>query len=173
MTFSTPFTPLKLTFTEYRSWLFSLLFVGGNLLLPQLCHLIPQGGFIFLPIYFFTLIAAYKFGMRVGLLTAVLSPVMNHLLFGMPPLGVMPVLLTKSVLLAIAAGYTAQHTLKLSVLNLLLVVLTYQVLGGIFEGILNHNVLAGLQDFRMGVPGMALQILGGWMVLRMLSRYER
>ena len=56
----------------------------GNIVLPQLCHLVPQG-LILLPIYFFTLIGAYKYGWQVGLLTAVLSPLANHLLFGMPP----------------------------------------------------------------------------------------
>lgn len=40
---------------------------------------------MFLPIYFFTLVAAFRCGWKVGLLTAVLSPVVNCLLFGMPP----------------------------------------------------------------------------------------
>lgn len=64
----------SLNFRQAKTYWFTLLFVAGNLILPQLCHLIPQGGLILLPIYFFTLIAAYKFGIRVGLLTAVLSP---------------------------------------------------------------------------------------------------
>lgn len=62
----------SLNFRQAKTYWFTLLFVAGNLILPQLCHLIPQGGLILLPIYFFTLIAAYKFGIRVGLLTAVL-----------------------------------------------------------------------------------------------------
>ena len=44
-----------------KTYLIATVFVVGNLLFPQLAHLIPQGGFIFLPIYFFTLIAAYKY----------------------------------------------------------------------------------------------------------------
>lgn len=60
----------SLNFRQAKTYWFTLLFVAGNLILPQLCHLIPQGGLILLPIYFFTLIAAYKFGIRVGLLTA-------------------------------------------------------------------------------------------------------
>lgn len=63
----------SLNFRQAKTYWFTLLFVAGNLILPQLCHLIPQGGLILLPIYFFTLIAAYKFGIRVGLLTAVCS----------------------------------------------------------------------------------------------------
>ena len=56
----------SLNFGELRTYLFATLFVVGNIVLPQVCHLIPQGGFMLLPIYFFTLIAAYKYGVRVG-----------------------------------------------------------------------------------------------------------
>lgn len=72
-------------FTSLRTYIAVAIFVVGNIVVPQLCHLIPNGGLIFLPIYFFTLIAAFKCGWKVGLLTAVLSPVINCLLFGMPP----------------------------------------------------------------------------------------
>lgn len=47
----------SLNFRQAKTYWFTLLFVAGNLILPQLCHLIPQGGLILLPIYFFTLIA--------------------------------------------------------------------------------------------------------------------
>ena len=73
-----------------KTYLLAAAFVIGNIALPQLCHLVPQGGLILLPIYFFTLIAAYKYGFTVGLLTAVLSPLVNNLLFGMPASGMLP-----------------------------------------------------------------------------------
>lgn len=79
-------TSVKLYSLNYRqavTYGAALLFVAGNIAMPQLCHLVPQGGLILLPIYFFTLIGAYKYGWRVGLLTAVLSPLANNLLFGM------------------------------------------------------------------------------------------
>ena len=71
---------------QWRTYVFALAFIIGNLALPQLVHLVPKGGLIFLPIYFFTLIGAYKYGFWVGLLTAILSPLANMLLFGMPPM---------------------------------------------------------------------------------------
>ena len=74
----------SLNYSNVKTYLFALLFIAGNIALPQLCHLIPYGGPTLLPIYFFTLIAGYKYGFRVGLLTAILSPVINHLLFAMP-----------------------------------------------------------------------------------------
>lgn len=94
----------SLDYSNARTYLMAALFIAGNMALPQLFHLIPQGGITWLPIYFFTLIGAYKFGWKVGLLTAVLSPVINSLLFGMPLPAVLPAILLKSVLLAAAAG---------------------------------------------------------------------
>ena len=61
----------SLNYSNVKTYLFALLFVAGNIALPQLCHLVPYGGPTLLPIYFFTLIAAYKYGFQVGLLTAV------------------------------------------------------------------------------------------------------
>src|SRR3712207_609714 len=102
----------SLNYADYRTYMVSALFIVGNLLLPQLCHLVPQGGMILLPIYFFTLIGAYKFGWKVGLLTAIASPLLNSSLFGMPPVSALPAILVKSIFLAIAAGVAAPYTQK-------------------------------------------------------------
>ena len=99
---------------ELKTYLFAFLFVAGNIILPQLCHLIPDGGKMFLPIYFFTLVASYKYGVKVGLMIAVLSPIINSLLFGMPALAILPAILTKSVVLALAASLVANKTHKIS-----------------------------------------------------------
>ena len=142
----------------------------GNVVLPQLCHLIPQGGLILLPIYFFTLVGAYKYGLRLGLLTAVFSPVVNHLLFGMPAAGVLPILLIKSSLLAVAAAVVASRSGKVTIPLLLLVVLSYQFVGGLVEWAVTGSLAAALQDFRLGLPGLAVQVLGGYVVLRWLMK---
>ena len=160
----------SLGLNQTRTYLFALLFVVGNVVLPQLCHLIPQGGLILLPIYFFTLVGAYKFGLRVGLLTAVLSPVVNHLLFGMPAAGVLPILLVKSTLLAVAAAWVARRYGRVTIPLLLLVVLSYQVLGGLVEWAMTGSLVAAVQDFRLGLPGLVVQVLGGYVVLRWLMK---
>ena len=91
-------------YNEAKTYLVAAIFIVGNIALPQLCHLMPQGGMIWLPIYFFTLIGAYKYGWKVGLLTAIASPLLNHILFGMPAAAVLVPILVKSTLLALAAG---------------------------------------------------------------------
>lgn len=157
-------------FSSAKTYLFATLFVAGNILAPQLAHFVPQGGFIFLPIYFFTLIAAYKYGLKVGLLTAILSPVINHLLFGMPPMAVLPAILVKSVLLAGAAAYLARRSNAVTLLNLVLAVLFYQVAGTLLEWALVRDFMVAVQDFRIGVPGMLLQIFGGFGLLKAIEK---
>lgn len=172
MTISCSFHPLSLSLRSLRTYGFAAVFIAGNLLLPQLCHLLPDGGKILLPIYFFTLVASYKFGMKVGLLTAVFSPLLNYALFGMPPLAVLPVLLVKSSLLAIAAAWIANRSSRLSVGHVALAVLAYQVAGGCFEWTVTGSFEAALQDFTWGLPGVVVQVIGGWFVLKLLAGYE-
>ncbi len=162
--------PVKpLSVTEARFYLYTTLFVAGNIALPALCHLVPGGGAMLLPIYFFTLVAGWRFGLAAGLATAVLSPLANHALTGMPPQAMLPAILAKSVLLAVIASWVARR-FGLSLLAVALAVLGYQVAGGIVEGLLTASLAAALADFRVGLPGMVLQILGGYAVLRLLAR---
>ncbi len=157
----------SLPFTAVKTYLTALLFVMGNVVLPQLCHLVPQGGMIFLPIYFFTLIGAYKFGWRVGVLTALFSPLVNSALFGMPAVALLPVILVKSTLLALAAAWVASRLRAWNLfLQLVLVVLAYQLLGGLFEWAWTGSLASALQDWRLGMPGMCLQIIGGYLFVK-------
>lgn len=156
-------------YNEAKTYLVAAMFIVGNIALPQLCHLMPQGGMIWLPIYFFTLIGAYKYGWKVGLLTAIASPILNHLMFGMPAAAVLTPILVKSTLLALAAGYTASRTRKVSILLMAAVVAFYQIVGGMAEWAI-ADFSAAMQDFKLGLPGMALQIVGGYLFIKYLLR---
>lgn len=159
----------SLEYKEAKTYLIAALFAAGNIVLPQLCHMVYLGGPMWLPIYFFTLIGAYKYGWRVGLLTALASPVINSALFGMPAVAVLPAILLKSVLLAVVAGFVAARFRTVSVWLLMLVVLAYQVLGTMGEWAMTGSFYTAVQDFRIGVPGMLLQVFGGWVVIRYLN----
>ena len=159
-----------LNFSQAKTYIVAALFILGNIALPQLCHLVPQGGMILLPIYFFTLIGAYKYGWKVGLLTAVLSPIINHLLFGMPAAAVLAPILVKSTILALTAGYVATRYSKVTIALLAMVVFTYQIAGGLFEWAWTGSLAAALQDCRLGLAGMALQIFGGYAFIKYLIR---
>lgn len=161
----------SLSLREGRTYAFAALFIVGNIVFPQLCHtLIPKGGLIFLPIYFFTLIGAYKYGAKVGLLTALLSPIINSAFFGMPPVAALPMIVMKGVLLACAASVIANRTKSVSIFAILAVVLMYQVVGCGIEWTVKGSFMAGVQDFRLGVPGMLIQVIGGWAFIKFILK---
>lgn len=160
----------SLNYTEAKTYLWAAAFILGNIALPQLFHLIPQGGMIFLPIYFFTLVGAYKFGWKVGLLTAILSPLINSILFDMPATAVLPNILIKSVVLALVAGFVAQRYQKVTLALLVAVVIGYQLFGGLGEWALTGSLNAALQDIRLGLPGILLQIFGCYFLINYVIR---
>ena len=170
----------SLNYSNVKTYLFALLFVAGNIALPQLCHLVPLtndnnrtifiNGPTLLPIYFFTLIAAYKYGFRVGLLTAVLSPVINHVLFAMPSEAVLPIILIKSTLLAGASALAARTVKTVSLLAVLGVILSYQLIGTAFEWMIEGDFYIAVQDFRIGIPGMLIQWFGGYALLKAIAK---
>ena len=155
---------------DIKTYFFAILFIIGNLLLPQLCHLLPQGGLVWLPVYFFTLIAAYKYGLSVGLLTAVFSPLVNHWLFGMPAAGMLPIILVKSILLAVFASMASKKTGTVTLFSLLIVILSYQLIGTLVEWIIVRDFYTAVRDFRLGFPGMLVQLFGGYGLLRMMDK---
>ncbi len=75
----------SLNLGEARLYVATAAMVAGNILLPLALHQIPDAGRMFLPIFFFTLIAGWRFGAQAAVLTAMLSPVANPFLTGMPP----------------------------------------------------------------------------------------
>ncbi len=160
--------------TAIRTYVFAALFVAGNIIAPQLAHLIPGGGPMLLPIYFFTLIAAYRFGMVAGLVTAILSPLANHLLFGMPSEAMLAIIFTKSILLALSAGYAGHLTRgAVRIWHLAVVVLAYQLIAMPFEATITGSWAMAVQDVRIGWIGLMIQVVGGYFALRGASAAAR
>ncbi len=171
-------TTYNLTLIDRRTYIFTGLFVIANIVVPQLCHAIPGGGLRWLPIYLFTLIGAYKYGLRVGLLTALLSPIINHLIFAMPPAEMLPIVLTKSVIIALLASFIViirsrreritfasevsvlnKKSTKGVLINLILIVASSAILGTLSELIITHNLDLSLTHLMVGIPGLICHIL--------------
>lgn len=162
-------TNRTLSFSDMRTYLYAALFIAGNIAVPQLFHLVPGGGVTWLPIYFFTLVGAWCYGWRTGLLTALLSPAVNALLFGMPAVAALPAIEIKSVLLAVLAGIAATRCAKASLPVLLGVILGYQLVGTLGEWAIVGDFAAACRDFRLGLPGMLLQLFGGLAAIRLIK----
>ena len=158
-----------LAYDEAKTYLWAAIFVACNMVLPQVFHLIPQGGIIFAPLSLVILAGAYKFGWRVGLIAALASPLVNHLLTGMPAWNVLPVMTFKLVVLALAAGFTAQHFKKVTFALLIGVVLVSMLIGGLGELAITGGIEATIQDFTIGWPGILLQVIGVYLVCRFIG----
>ena len=157
-----------LNYDEVKTYLWAAIFVVCNLVLPQVFHLIPQGGIIFSPLSLVILVGAYKFGWKTGLLAALASPLVNHLLTGMPAWEVLPVMTMKLAVLALVAGLTAQHFKTISLPLLLGVILVTKAIEALGELVMTGGIAATIADFTIGWPGLLLQIVGRYLVIRYL-----
>lgn len=153
-------------YNEAKTYLWAMAFVACNLLLPQVFHLIPQGGIIFAPLSFVILAGAYKFGWKTGLLAALASPLINHAITGMPAWGVMPVMTLKLAVIALVAGLAAQRFQTVNLLLIMAVVLVSMVLGALGELVLTGGIAATISDITVGWPGILLQIFGTWLIIK-------
>ena len=159
-----------LNYDEAKTYLWAAFFVVCNLVLPQVFHLIPQGGIIFSPLSLVILVGAYKFGWKAGLLAALASPFVNHLLTGMPAWEVLPVMTMKLAVLALVAGLTAHHFKTVTLTLLLGVVLVTKSIGALGELVLTGGITATITDFTIGWPGILLQIVGTFFILKYHSK---
>lgn len=159
-----------LNFDEARTYLWAALFVVSGMVLPQVFHLIPQGGIIFAPLSLVILAGAYKFGWKTGLMAAVATPLVNNLVFGLPVWGVLQVMMVKLVILALVAGLTAQWFNKVTLPLLIGVVLASEALGALAELLLTGGIAATIQDFTVGWPGLLLQVFCTYLIIHGLAR---
>ena len=69
-------------------------------------------------------------------------------------------------MLALIAGLTAQYFKKVTLLLLIGVVLTAELLGGLGELALTGGIAATVQDFTIGYPGLILQVIGTYLLCK-------
>lgn len=167
------FLYLNFGLAEYKTYILSLGLIAGSILFPYMLHHFYLAGEIFLPIYFFVLIGAYKFGWKVGAITGIFSPLISFALIGMPMPAILPSAIIKGVLLALATGFFTRKHGKLSLLNLSLIVLSYQAAGFLTVYLLTHNLALSTADVVLGYPGLLLEIIGGYILLKFISGYGR
>ena len=136
-----------LNYDEVKTYMWAAIFVVCNLVLPQVFHLIPQGGIIFSPLSLVILAGAYKFGWKTGLLAALLSPTV-----------------------ALVAGLAAQRFKTVNLPLLIGVVLVTKAIECVGELALTGGITATIADFTIGWPGLLLQVFGTWLILKYIRK---
>lgn len=154
--------------------LLSALFIAANIGLPHLFHLIPGGGIMFLPIYFFTAFAAVCYGKWMGVFTGVMSPLAGYLIFGAPKAFLIPDMVLKGVLLSTFLAYALsvvknryRQSSGPTVAQLTAIpvaVLAAWTMAGVLELAIRDYEIA-FQDFFTGIPGLIMMTMGGWLAL--------
>ena len=124
----------ELKLTSADAYLKAALFIGANIALPYLFHLIPGGGVMFLPVYVFTLCGALCYGWQLGALTAVMTPLVGSLFFGAPVMAMVSDMMLKGVMLAVVAAMLVKWNRKAMLLNPLLAVCFSWLLVGLLFG---------------------------------------
>lgn len=168
---ASPALPRLVNPGDVRLYLITAAMVLGNLALPYAVHRIPDAGRMLMPIFFFTLVAGWRFGARTGVLTGLLSPWANHLLTGMPPAPALQGLILQSALLAALAALMGARGLRPTLVRLAAVVLAHQTLA-LLPALIQAGPAAAAAGFKLHLPGILLQILGGYGVLRLLAPAE-
>lgn len=164
---------LELPFVRLKTYGFVGAFILANILLPQAFHAIPSGGKVFLPLFFFTLIASARLGWKVGLLTAVGSPILSSLLFGMPVLAVLPSLLVKGVILSAVVALLFKKTDRFKWSVLALAIVLSQAVGMWVDAIAFNSFNTALLTVKMSWPGLLAQLLLGGLILRQLDKSQK
>lgn len=155
-----------LTLKDFRAYIVATALVIANVLLPQLFHAVPDGGRIWLPIFFFTLVGSWRYGLQVGLLTAALSPLCSAMLFGMPGAAMLPVIIAKSLIIATTAATASRLFGQASVLKVAFVALVAYGIGTLFEWAYTANSAIAFSDLLTSIPGIVAQIFIAPMIIR-------
>ena len=155
--------PRVLKFSDFRLYTYVGIFVALDVAIPWLCHIIhPLAGPMFLPMFFFVLLAGVLFGWRAGVLVGLLTPLVSYGISGMPLPQVLPRIITEAAFYGLAAGLLRGH-FKLGVLASLIGAVIIGRLAA-FAGMAlllggSHSAITAWQTAKLGWPGIALQLI--------------
>lgn len=181
--------PKVLTFTNIRSYVFTVVFVSLAVATPWVFHQFDLAGPTFLPMHIFVLLAGLLFGWRAGLMVGFLTPLVSCGVSGMPVLTLLPQILVEISFYGLAAG-TLREKLNLRViwsligamiagrLALLLAILILHLGGAIYSPLSLYadrgaeaNPPAVLWSvISLGWPGIVIQVASIPLIVKLLER---
>jgi ECF-type transporter family protein len=83
-------------------------FIALSAALPFACHQFDMAGMVLLPIHFTVLTSAMIMGIRGGLITAMISPILSFAISGMPPMAALLPMTIELITYALVAGWLVQ-----------------------------------------------------------------
>lgn len=164
-----------LPLTSFKLYAISFVLATSNVLLVLASHLINIGGKpagkIFLPLYFFTLVGSYQYGTATGVITAALTIALSRMITGMPADFALPFVAIKLFLIILITHLITRDRKEPSSQKISVIVLGYQSIGTAIGLILTRDFSSS--DLPYAWPGLLLQILGGYLFLKVFYETEK
>ena len=152
-----------------RKLVLTALLIAIGVVLPQAFHAIPNAGSIFLPMHIPVLIAGFAVGPFYGALCGILTPILSHLIFGMPPAMMLAQMVCELAMYGFMTGLlNSLITIKNPLLKNYVVLILSMLAGRLTYGILNalifkagsYSMQAWLSAaFISALPGIAIQLV--------------
>ena len=137
--------------------------------LPMAFHTIPRAGSVLMPMHIPVLLAGLICGPLFGLVAGVSGPLLSHLMTGMPPAGVFPVMMIELGTYGLVAGAMSKmiHTRRISAdlyISLIVAMLAGRIVAGIAMAVyfFDGTYAIGLWTtsyFVTSLPGIVIQVL--------------
>lgn len=151
-----------------RRLVITALCVALGVVLPQAFHAIPNAGNVLLPMHIPVLLCGLCCSWAYGLGCGLLTPLMSHLITGMPPAAVLPAMVCELAAYGLIAGLAAKYirTGKRMV-DLYLQLLAAMLLGRVVYGVVNALIFrAGAYSMQIfltaafvtALPGIVIQL---------------
>ena len=152
-----------------RKLVLTALFIAIGVVLPQAFHAIPNAGSIFLPMHIPVLIAGFAVGPLFGATCGILTPILSHLIFGMPPAMMLAQMICELAVYGFMTGLlNSLIKIKNPVVKNYAVLILSMLSGRLAYGILNalifkagsYSLQAWLSAaFITALPGIAIQLI--------------
>ncbi len=114
------------------------LFLSLGLIFPYIFHLTGMAGTVFLPMHIPVLLCGFILGERYGLLVGFITPLLNSLLTGMPP--IYPTGVSMALELA-TYGFITGYLYKNKDMHIVISLVIAMVLGRVVSGASNYLLL--------------------------------
>ena len=145
------------------------LFIAIGVVLPQAFHAIPNAGSIFLPMHIPVLISGFAVGPLFGACCGLLTPILSHLLFSMPPAPVLGQMICELTVYGLATGLFSKllkienltlKTYAVLILSMICGRLTYGVLNALIFKAGAYSMQAWISAaFVTALPGIVIQLV--------------
>ena len=160
---------------KIRKMTLAALFIALGLVLPFITMQIPSIGSMLLPMHIPVILCGYVISYKYGLLVGVLTPLLRHLIFGMPPILSAMTMAFELGAYGFFSGVLYRKLNENIYLSLVLSMLAGRIVWGIVNIVIYGAGEFGLNAFIAGgfvnaIPGIILQLVLIPILVRVLKK---